>query len=69
MTNLMLGLIRLYQNTISRILPHACRFQPTCSNYALAAIQRYGLVRGFWMAAKRVARCHPFSQGGYDPVP
>jgi putative membrane protein insertion efficiency factor len=64
-----LGLIRLYQNTASRVLPHVCRFQPTCSHYALEAIKKHGLARGIWLAAKRIARCNPFSEGGYDPVP
>jgi putative membrane protein insertion efficiency factor len=69
MSKLAMGLIKLYQNTVSRILPHVCRFQPTCSRYALEAIKRYGLVRGSWLAAKRIIRCNPFSEGGYDPVP
>jgi putative membrane protein insertion efficiency factor len=64
-----LGLIKLYQNTVSRVLPSVCRFQPTCSHYALEAIKKYGLPRGSWLAAKRIARCNPFSEGGYDPVP
>jgi len=64
-----LGLIKLYQNTVSRVLPSVCRFQPTCSHYALEAIKKYGLPRGSWLAAKRIARCNPFSDGGYDPVP
>jgi putative membrane protein insertion efficiency factor len=69
MSHLAQGLIRLYQNTASRILPHACRFQPTCSNYALEAIRKYGFARGGWLATKRIVRCNPFSAGGYDPVP
>ena len=64
-----LGLIKLYQNTVSRVLPDVCRFQPTCSHYAVEAIKKYGLARGSWLAAKRIARCNPFSEGGYDPVP
>ena len=64
-----LWLIRLYQNSASRILPHACRFQPTCSHYALEAIKKYGFARGSWLAVKRIMRCNPFSEGGYDPVP
>jgi len=64
-----LGLIKLYQNTVSRVLPDVCRFQPTCSHYAVEAIKKYGLTRGSWLAAKRIARCNPFSEGGYDPVP
>jgi putative membrane protein insertion efficiency factor len=69
MTQLAVGLIRLYQNTVSKVLPQVCRFQPTCSHYALEAIKKYGVARGSWLAAKRIARCNPFSKGGYDPVP
>lgn len=69
MAKLALGLIRLYQSTVSRVLPHACRFQPTCSHYAVEAIKKYGLIRGCRMAAKRIIRCNPFTEGGYDPVP
>jgi putative membrane protein insertion efficiency factor len=69
MARLALGLIRLYQNTVSRVLPHACRFQPTCSHYAVEAIKKYGLIRGSRMAANRIIRCNPFTEGGYDPVP
>jgi putative membrane protein insertion efficiency factor len=69
MTQMALGVIKLYQNTVSRVLPHACRFQPTCSHYALDAIKKYGLVRGSWLAAKRIVRCNPFSESVYDPVP
>jgi putative membrane protein insertion efficiency factor len=64
-----LGLIRLYQKTLSRILPPACRFYPTCSHYSYEAIERYGFFKGGWLAIKRIARCHPFNPGGYDPVP
>jgi len=69
MSQLALALIRVYQNTASRILPHACRFQPTCSNYGLEAIRKYGFIRGGWLTAKRIIRCNPFSEGGFDPVP
>jgi uncharacterized protein len=62
-------LIKLYQLTISAVTPHYCRFQPTCSNYAIEAIERHGFFRGSWLALKRLAHCHPFSAGGYDPVP
>jgi putative membrane protein insertion efficiency factor len=65
-----LVLIRLYQLTISRILPpDTCRFYPTCSHYGFQAIAKYGIIRGGWMAIKRILRCHPFNPGGYDPVP
>ena len=69
MTQLAMGLIKLYQNTVSKVLPPVCRFQPTCSQYTFEAIKRYGFARGSWLAAKRIARCNPFSEGGYDPVP
>jgi hypothetical protein len=69
MAQLTLGLIKLYQNTISKVLPSVCRFQPTCSQYALEAIRKHGFIRGSWMAAKRITRCNPFTEGGYDPVP
>jgi hypothetical protein len=64
-----LGLIRLYQRIISPCLPPACRYFPTCSVYGYEAVARYGLWRGGWLAARRLARCHPFQPGGYDPVP
>jgi putative membrane protein insertion efficiency factor len=64
-----LGLIRLYQNTLSRVLPSTCRFYPSCSQYTYEAITKYGFLHGGWMGVKRLARCHPFNPGGYDPVP
>ena len=65
-----MGLIRFYQVTFSVILPPSCRFEPSCSQYGYEAINKYGLLRGGWMAAKRIARCHPFYHGNlYDPVP
>ncbi|HLH25513.1 MAG TPA: membrane protein insertion efficiency factor YidD [Chloroflexota bacterium] len=66
---LALGLIRLYQRVISPLLPPACRFVPTCSVYAFEAIERHGVALGGWLAVRRLARCHPFCAGGYDPVP
>jgi putative membrane protein insertion efficiency factor len=69
MTQLALDLIKMYQNTVSKMLPSVCRFQPTCSQYAFEAIKRHGFARGSWLAAKRIARCNPFAKGGYDPVP
>ena len=66
---ILLGLIRLYQSTLSRVLPPTCRFYPSCSEYSYQAIHRHGPWRGGWLAVKRIARCHPFNPGGYDPVP
>ncbi len=64
-----LGLIRLYQVTVSPWLPGSCRFHPSCSRFAYEAIERYGIWRGGFMALRRLARCHPLNAGGYDPVP
>lgn len=61
--------IRLYQLFISPVLPPACRFYPTCSAYALEAIMTHGVLRGGWLALRRLARCHPWGGSGYDPVP
>lgn len=69
MKSVLLACIRLYQLTLSRALPPACRFEPSCSQYAYQAVDRYGALRGGWMAVKRILRCHPFNPGGYDPVP
>ncbi len=62
-------LIRLYQWTVSPLLGPACRFHPSCSQYALEAIRRFGVVRGSWLAGRRIGRCHPWHPGGLDPVP
>jgi len=62
-------MIRFYQVAISPLLPASCRYTPTCSAYALTSIERYGLIKGGWLALKRIGRCHPWSPGGYDPVP
>ena len=70
MKKLLLSLIRFYRRSISPLFPPSCRFVPTCSQYALEAIEKYGAVRGGWLALKRCLRCHPFHKGDwYDPVP
>jgi len=69
MRTILLALIRLYQKILSPALTPACRFIPSCSHYGYEAIERYGALRGSWMAIKRIARCNPFNPGGYDPVP
>ena len=62
-------MIRGYQIILSPLLPPSCRFHPSCSAYALEAVTRHGALKGGWLAARRLARCHPFHPGGYDPVP
>lgn len=63
-------LIRVYQVSLSPLKPFpTCRFIPTCSDYAIQAIQKYGIMKGMWLSIKRISRCHPFHPGGYDPVP
>ena len=65
----MLAAIRLYRRYISPGLPPSCRFSPTCSEYAMEAIEKYGAVKGGYLAVRRILKCHPFHKGGYDPVP
>ena len=66
---LLIALVRGYQLVLSPLLPAACRYYPSCSAYAVEALEKHGAWRGSWLAMKRVARCHPFRAGGYDPVP
>ena len=65
----LIALVRFYQLCISPLTPSACRYTPTCSQYALEALRKYGPVKGLWLAVKRIARCHPWGGSGYDPVP
>ena len=70
MKQLLLALIRFYRECISPYTPPACRFHPTCSQYGLEAIEKYGALKGGWLTVKRLCRCHPFYKGDwYDPVP
>lgn len=69
MKTALLLIIKSYRSLISPLFPATCRFQPTCSQYALEAIACYGAIKGSWLAVKRILRCHPFHPGGYDPVP
>jgi hypothetical protein len=66
---LLILLVKAYRRLLSPLLPRACRFHPTCSAYALQALERHGALRGSWLALRRLGRCHPFHPGGLDPVP
>ena len=66
---MLLLLLAVYRRLISPLLGPRCRFVPTCSTYAVEAVQRHGALRGSWLTLKRLLRCHPFAEGGYDPVP
>jgi len=61
--------VRIYQYTISPLLPGACRYVPTCSEYCVQALQKYGPIKGLWLGTKRICSCHPWGGSGYDPVP
>ncbi|AIF66486.1 MULTISPECIES: membrane protein insertion efficiency factor YidD [Bacillaceae] len=69
MDKVFLALIRFYRRFISPVTPPSCRFYPTCSQYGLEAIKRYGAWKGGWLTIKRIAKCQPFHRGGFDPVP
>lgn len=69
MGHVLIFIVRAYQVGISPLLPAACRYYPSCSAYAIEAIERHGPMRGGWLAVRRIARCHPFHAGGPDPVP
>ena len=68
MRGLLVALLRFYKAAVSPMLPPACRFVPTCSEYAMEAVQKYGAIRGGWMGVRRLLKCHPFHPGGFDPV-
>jgi putative membrane protein insertion efficiency factor len=69
MRQVLVWFVRAYQVGISPYLPSACRYYPSCSAYAIEALQKHGAMRGSWLAARRIGRCHPFRPGGFDPVP
>ena len=69
MTRLLIILVRFYQGAISPLFPPACRYTPTCSQYTLEALRKYGALKGGWLAIKRISRCHPWGGHGHDPVP
>jgi putative membrane protein insertion efficiency factor len=68
MRKLIVAILRLYKQVVSPVLPSACRYYPSCSDYMREAVEKYGPARGLWMGVKRLARCHPFHSGGLDPV-
>jgi uncharacterized protein len=68
MQTVLIGLLKLYKRVVSPLLPSACRFYPTCSEYMMDAITKHGPLHGVWLGVKRLGRCHPFHAGGYDPV-
>ena len=69
MRHVAIALVRIYQMFIGPLLPSVCRFYPSCSQYAIEALEKHGAFRGSFLAAKRIARCHPLNPGGFDPVP
>ena len=68
MRKTVIAILRLYKRFLSPLLPSACRFHPTCSEYMMDAVAKYGAARGVWLGTRRLLRCHPFHEGGFDPV-
>jgi len=66
---IVIGIIKIYQKVISPLTPPSCRFYPTCSHYGIEAVEKHGALKGFWLAVRRISKCHPFHEGGFDPVP
>ena len=69
LARLLIGMVRFYQNAISPLTPPSCRFEPSCSQYSVEALQHHGAMKGLWLTLRRIGRCHPFGGSGYDPVP
>ncbi len=69
MRKIVIFFIRVYQTVISPYIAQSCRYTPTCSHYSMEAIQRFGVFKGLWLSIRRISRCHPWHEGGYDPVP
>lgn len=69
MKRMLMAMVRFYRAAISPLRPPCCRFYPTCSQYALEALEKYGALKGGWLSVRRILRCNPFHKGGYDPVP
>lgn len=66
---LLVGVVTLYKTFLSPLLPPACRFYPSCSSYAIQALEKHGVIKGLWLALRRLIRCHPYNPGGTDPIP
>jgi putative membrane protein insertion efficiency factor len=69
MKKIVIGIIKIYQKVISPLTPPSCRFYPTCSHYGIEAVEKHGALKGSWLAVRRISKCHPFHEGGFDPVP
>ena len=69
MKKILIGFFKLYQKVISPLTPPSCRFYPTCSHYGIEAVEKHGALKGSWLAVRRISKCHPFHEGGFDPVP